>query len=145
MCYVRDILLDKPAEVWTIGPRETVYRALEVMAERNVGALPVVDDGRLVGVFSERDYARKAILKDRSSRATAVGDLMSSPVHTVTPDTHIDRCMELMTDKHIRHLPVMVDGRLASIISIGDVVKARMKEQEVLIKDLSNFISGNRS
>jgi CBS domain-containing protein len=145
MCFVRDVLRSKPAEVWTVSPQDTAYKALELMAARNVGALPVVHEGRVLGVFSERDYARKVILKEKSSRVTTVGELMSSPAQTITPDTDIEACMALMTDKRIRHLPVLENGRLIGIVSIGDVVKASMDDQKVLIHDLTNFINGNRS
>ncbi len=145
MTFVRDLLRGKPAEVWTVGSQDTVYKALQVMADKNVGALPVVDAGKLVGMFSERDYARKVILKDKSSRATAVGELMSSPVFCVVPDDTLERCVELMTTRHIRHLPVCGDQGMVGMVSIGDVLKATIATRDVLIKDLENFIAGDRS
>jgi CBS domain-containing protein len=148
MCFVRDLMRGKPEEVWSIGPRDMAYKALELMAVKNVGALPVVngDAGdRLVGMFSERDYARKVILKGKSSQATPVSELMSSPVTCVSPDDTIETCRELMTAKHIRHLPVLEDGRLIGLVSIGDVLKATISEKEVLINDLQNYIAGARS
>ena len=147
MCYVRDVLMEKSPEVWTIGPRDMAYKALEAMAEKNIGALPVVDPdtGKLLGMFSERDYARKVILKGRSSHATTVGELMSSPVTAFRPGDKIETCMQLMTERHIRHLPVVKNGELVGMISIGDVLKATIAEKDVMIKDLENFIVGARS
>jgi CBS domain-containing protein len=148
MCNVRDVLRDKSPEVWTIGPRDLAYKALELMAAKNVGALLVVDPenrNKVLGIFSERDYARKVILQGKSSHATPVSDLMSSPVTVVTPSDSIDTCMQLMTGRHIRHLPVLENGRLVGIISIGDVVKAVIADKDVMIRDLENFIVGARS
>lgn len=148
MCFVRQVLQGKPTEVWTIGPRDMAYKALELMAEKNIGALPVVDaenGDRLIGMFSERDYARKVILKGKSSQVTPVAELMSQPVTGVSPDDTIETCMELMTARHIRHLPVLEDGRLVGLVSIGDVLKATISEQKVLIRDLENYIVGARS
>jgi CBS domain-containing protein len=148
MCFVREVLRGKPAKVWTIAPRDMAYKALELMAERDVGALPVVNTeagDKLVGMFSERDYARKVILKGKSSQATPVSELMSGPVTCVSPDDTIETCMELMTTRHIRHLPVLENGRLIGLVSIGDVLKATISEQKVLIKDLENYIVGARS
>ena len=148
MTFVRQLLQGKPAEVWTIGPRDMVYKALELMAEKNVGALPVVDAGAggdLVGIFSERDYARKLILKGKSSQATAVGELMSHPVICVSPDDTLEICMELMTTQRVRHLPVCDRDRLAGMVSIGDVLKAVIANQQVLIKDLEKYIIGDRA
>ena len=148
MTYVRQLLQGKPVEVWHVGPRDMVYKALELMAEKNIGALPVVDaesGGKLLGMFSERDYARKVILKGKSSQATTVSELMSSPVTTVGPDDTIGTCMELMTKRHIRHLPVIDHGQMIGLVSIGDVLDALVREQRVLIKDLENYIVGARS
>lgn len=148
MCYVRDLLLGKSAEIWSIGPRDMAYKALELMAAKNVGALPVVNGenaGKLVGMFSERDYARKVILRGKSSQATPVSELMSSPVICVTPDDSVETCRELMTTRHIRHLPVVENDRLVGLVSIGDVLKATISEKEVLIHDLQNYIAGARS
>jgi CBS domain-containing protein len=124
------------------------FKALELMAEKNIGALPVVDaenGGRLLGMFSERDYARKVILKGKSSQATTVSELMSSPVTTVALDDTIETCMELMTTRHIRHLPVIDHGQMIGLVSIGDVLNALVREQRVLINDLENYIVGARS
>ena len=145
MSFVRDVLQGKSQEVWSIGPHDLAYKALELMAEKNVGALPVCSGDELVGMFSERDYARKVILKGKSSHATPVSELMSSPVICVSPDDTIETCTQLMTDRHIRHLPVLEDGRLIGLISIGDVLKATITAQQVRINDLENFIVGARS
>ena len=144
MCFVRQVVHNKAGEVWTVDPQTSVYRALELMAEKNVGAVPVMDGEKLVGMFSERDYARKIILKGRSSKGTAVRDVMSQPVYSVSPDETVDTCMQLMTDRHVRHLPVMENGELVAILSIGDLLKATVKDQRVLIRDLENFIVGDR-
>ena len=148
MTYVRQLLQGKPVEVWHVGPRDMAYKALELMAEKNIGALPVVDaesGSELLGMFSERDYARKVILKGKSSHATTVSELMSSPVTTVGPDDTIETCMELMTTRHIRHLPVIDHGQMIGLVSIGDVLNALVRAQQVLIKDLENYIVGARS
>lgn len=145
MAFVRQLLQGKPTEVWTIEPQATVYEALELLAAKNIGAVPVVEDGELVGMFSERDYARKVILKGRSSRETTVRDLMSHPVFRVGPEETIETCMVLMTTQHIRHLPVIEGGQLIGLVSIGDILKAIIANQQVLIKDLQNYIVGARS
>ena len=141
---VRQLLQSKGHDVHSLEPRATVYEALRMMADQNVGALLVREGERLVGIFSERDYARKVILRGKSSRETPVEDVMTSDVISVTPDQTLGDCMELMTDKRIRHLPVMEDGRLIGVISIGDVVKAVISEQEFLIEQLQSYITGAR-
>lgn len=141
MITIKEILRYKP-DMWTIEPDATVYRALELMAEKNIGALPVVQDGKLIGIFSERDYARKCILLGRFSKDTLVSELMSSPVVTVTPDMTVYQCMTVMTERRIRHLPVVKDGKLIGIVTIGDVGKAIISEQEVAIRSLEGYITG---
>jgi CBS domain-containing protein len=128
--------------VWTIGPDETVLDALKRMAEAGVGALVVVEDGGIVGMFSERDYARKVILKGKASKDTPVRDVMSEKVYYVSPTREIEECMAIMTDKAIRHLPVMFDGQLVGLVSIGDVVKSMISEREFIIEQLEQFIMG---
>src|SRR5919106_6385428 len=123
MNFVADILKAKGRDVWTVSSDSTVYDALQQMADKNVGALLVIEGGQLVGVFSERDYARKIILHGKASKDTLVKEIMSSEVFCVGPDQTIEQCMQLMTEKRIRHLPVLDEGRLAGVISIGDVVK----------------------
>jgi CBS domain-containing protein len=145
MKTVGDLLRTKGDKVWSIGPDATVYEALAVMAEKDVGALLVLDNaGQLVGVLSERDYARKVVLKGKTSRETRVREIMTEKVVGVRPDQTIEECMALMTNKRIRHLPVLEGGRLAGVISIGDVVKAIISEQEFVIEQLENYITGNR-
>ena len=139
---VKHILKGKPAGVWATSPQATVYEALELMAEKNVGALPVLVEGRLVGMFSERDYARKVVLRGRSSKEATVGELMSAPVYTVGPNESIEACMRLMIDRHIRHLPVIEGDRVIGMVSIGDVGKAIIADQRVAIRDLETYITG---
>lgn len=136
-------LLDaKGKEVWSIGPDATVYEALQLLAERNVGALVVVEDDRVCGIMSERDYARKIILVDRDSRSTRVSEIMTSKVRTVTREESVAECMASMTEHHIRHLPVVEGEQLVGLISVGDVVKAVMAEQAFLIQQLEQYITG---
>lgn len=125
-----------------IGPEATAYDALEMMAEKNVGALLVMENGRLIGVFSERDYARKVILKGKSSKNTAVRELMGSPPIHVAPKASLKECMVLMTNNHVRHLPVMDNGALLGVISIRDAVNAVISEQESTIEELEEYIAG---
>jgi len=142
MKSIREMLEGKGRQCWTVAPGTPVFDALKLMAEKNVGALMVLDSNKLIGVFSERDYARKVILMGKSSKDTAVREIMSENVVTVTPDDSIEECMALMTDKRIRHLPVLEDDELAGVISIGDVVKAIMSEQEFMIEQLEHYVSG---
>jgi CBS domain-containing protein len=145
MMTVRQILKNKGSQVWSTQPDATVYAALQLMAEKEIGALLVLADGRLVGIFSERDYARKIILHGKSSAETPVSEIMTSSVVTVQPDQTIAECMALMTEKRFRHLPVVEGERLVGLISIGDVVKAIISDQEFMIQQLESYISGKRS
>jgi CBS domain-containing protein len=142
MTTVRQILLRKSPGVWTVGPQATAYEALALMAQMNIGAVLVMEDDALVGIFSERDYARKVILMGRSSRETAVSELMSHPVVSVNPDIPIEACMALMTERHFRHLPIVEEGRLIGIVSIGDIGKAIIADQRIAIHDLEHYITG---
>lgn len=128
--------------VFSARPDDSVFHALELMADENVGALIVLDDGRLVGILSERDYARKVILHDRVSRDTKVSDIMTSIVLTVGLDQTMVECMELMTEKRIRHLPVVADDLVVGVVSIGDVVRAVIDEQQFMIQQLESYITG---
>lgn len=143
MVTIQQILNEKDGNILTVESSTTAYKALEVMAEHNVGALPIVDGGRLQGVFSERDYARKVVLKGKSVHDTAVGDLMTRDVYTVRPEDTVDGCMTLMTDKHVRHLPVIDGGNLIGLVSIGDVVKTIIAEQHGQIQELHDYVSGH--
>jgi len=142
MLRVRYLLAFKPKSVWTIGPEAPVLEAIQVMADKHIGALPVVREKELVGIVSERDYARKVILLGRSSSDTPVWQIMTSDVVTVSPDDAVHRCMEIMTEKRIRHLPVVEKGTLVGIISIGDLVKAVIEEQQQTITQLERYIAG---
>ncbi|HHX65932.1 MAG TPA: CBS domain-containing protein [Chloroflexi bacterium] len=143
MKTVRQLLDSKGYNVWSIRPDATVYEALKLMADKNVGAVLVIDEqDHLVGVLSERDYARKVILQGRFSQDTLVRDIMTDRVVYVRPEQRLEDCMALMTDKRIRHLPVMEDGKLLGVVSIGDVVKTIISEQEFVIEQLENYITG---
>ncbi len=140
---VGQLLQDKGSSVWTVSPGATVFEALGLMADRNVGALLVTDGGGVVGIFSERDYARKVVLHGHASREVAVRDIMTTRLVTVSPEQGLHDCMELMTQHRVRHLPVIdQDGHLAGVVSIGDVVKAVMAEQSFLIEQLQAYIGG---
>lgn len=139
---VRRLLKDKGSTVWSVEPDTTVFVALQLLADKNVGALPVLAGGKLVGIFSERDYARKVILQGHASRDTPVSAIMTADVVTVGPDQDLGTCMRLMTERRIRHLPVVEAGRQIGMISIGDAMKAVLAEQEFLIGQLSDYIGG---
>jgi CBS domain-containing protein len=142
MHTVNQLLQVKGTEVFSVTPQDSVLHAIEVMATRHVGALLVLNQGSLVGIISERDYARKVILKNRSSHDTPVGDIMTSPAVSVTPEDTVHRCMELMTEGRFRHLPVVKSGRVLGILSIGDLVKAVIQEQSEHIEQLERYIAG---
>ena len=144
MTTVRQILQDKGSKLWTIRPDLTVFEALKIMADNNIGALLIMSKDKLVGIFSERDYARKVILLGKSSKEMAVSDIMIIDVVYVRPEQSVEDCMALMTDKRIRHLPVLDQGDLIGIISIGDVVKTIISDQKFTIEQLENYISGVR-
>ena len=139
---VRDILKNKGGEVWTISPQKTVYEAIRLMGEKNIGALVVVDGDMVVGMLSERDYSRKIVLQGRASRDTLVDAILAHPVITVQSTDNIEKCMQLMTSHRIRHLPVVDDGRLVGLVSIGDLVNWVMLSQRHTILQLQGYISG---
>ena len=141
MGKVKDILRTKGNNVYSVEPSIMVYQAIERMCEKNIGGLLIVEDGRLVGIFTERDYARKLILKGKSSKTTQIRELMTENPITVSPENSIDDCMTLMTGKFIRHLPVVEGDKLVGLISIGDVVKHIIEEQKEIIEHLENYIS----
>ena len=142
MKTVRDVLKAKGGVVFAAEPDDTVYNALTIMAEQNIGALLVREGARVVGVFSERDYARQVILKGKASKDTPIRDVMTARVVFVRPEQNIEECMALMTDKHVRHLPVLDGDTLVGLVSIGDVVKAVISEKEFLIAQLEHYITG---
>jgi CBS domain-containing protein len=139
---ISSVLRQKGGDIYHVSPRHSVYDAIEMMADKHVGALLVIADGRLVGVISERDYARKVILKGKASKQTLVEEIMTSPVVYVSPHHTVDECMALMTEKRIRHLPVCDDDRVVAMISIGDLVKWIIDGQDRAIHQLEDYISG---
>ncbi|MGD9603315.1 MAG: CBS domain-containing protein [Gammaproteobacteria bacterium] len=141
MMLVRQLLDSKGRDVLSIAPHASVYEAVALMAEHSIGALLVVDYARLVGVLSERDYARKVILQDRASKTTTVGEIMSSPVITGRESQTVSECMALMTERRIRHLPIVEDGQVTGVISIGDLVKAIIADQQFVIAQLETYIT----
>ncbi len=142
MRTVRQLLEGKSPGLFTVNAEDPVRTAIQLMADHFVGALPVLQDGKLAGIVSERDYARKVVLKGRNSLETSVAMIMSKPVIHVGPEHTVNDCMQLMTDKRIRHLPVVEDGKLVGVISIGDCVKAVIDEQKHEIEDLRRYIAG---
>jgi CBS domain-containing protein len=145
MKTIRQILKGKGRKIWTIAPGTPVYDALKLMAEKDIGALMVVEGKALVGVFSERDYARKVILKGRSSKNVKIQEIMSSPPIFIEPDYVIEQGLALMSAKHVRHLPVMENNRLIGVVTIGDLVKALIDEQKVVIDHLEKYIVSKTS
>jgi CBS domain-containing protein len=139
---VGSILRHKGREVWSIDPGASVFQAITMMAERSIGAVVVIADGQLVGIMSERDYARKVILHSRSSKDTLVTEIMTTPVVSVGPQQTVEECMRLMTTKRIRHLPVLEQGKVIGIVSIGDLVRKVVTAQGEIIQHLQEYISG---
>ncbi len=139
---VSDILNYKGTQVWSVSPDTTVFDAIQMMAEKNVGALLVTEGEKLVGIISERDYTRKVILKGKSSKQTEVAEILTGQVIQVTPSQTIEECMRLMTDHHIRHLPVLEDDKLVGIVSIGDLVNWIISAQSSTISQLETYITG---
>jgi CBS domain-containing protein len=144
MVFVEQILKQKGSALWSVPPDAMVIDALKLMAEKDVGALLVLGAGQLAGIISERDYARKVILKGKTSLQTPVREIMTPIVVTVRPENTVEECMGLMTEKRIRHLPVLVEGQVVGVISIGDVVKASLAAKDFVIEQLGNYITGDR-
>lgn len=141
---VSSILAHKQVKnVWTVGPASTVYEAIQSMSDRNIGALPVMEGDQLLGIVSERDYTRKVILKGRSSKETPVGEIMTTELTTVSSSVQVVACLQLMSDKRIRHLPVLEDGKLVGMISIGDLVRCIISAQGALIDQLKDYVIGS--
>jgi CBS domain-containing protein len=148
MKTVRDLLQSKEKkEVWSVTPDTLVYRALQLLNEKKIGALVVLEKGELVGIVSERDYARKVILEGKSSKETFTREIMSTKIFVVTPETTVEEGMALMNEKRIRHIPVVAKGtnKILGVISIGDVLKSVISDQKILIENLSNYIMGKYS
>jgi CBS domain-containing protein len=144
MSKIQDLLASKGSEVWSLGPAHSVYQAIELMALKGVGALVVLSDaGQLVGIISERDYARKVILQGKSSKDTMVSEIMTREVIYVDPENRVEECMALMTAKRVRHLPVLQDEKLVGMISVGDLVKSILDEQSTTIDQLERYIRGD--
>lgn len=141
MNRVIDLLKGKGHDVWSIGPDASVYEAIELMAEKEVGALMVMEGKMLKGVISERDYARKVILKERSSKNTQVNEIMTTHIVYTHPEQNVEECMALMTEKHVRHLPIIDHGQLIGVISIGDLVKSIIEDQKFTIEQLEQYVS----
>ena len=139
---IREILSNKGGTAWSVSPETTVFEAIQLMAEKNIGALLVTKDGKLVGIMSERDYTRKVALKGRSSKDTAVREILSGHVVQVTPDHTVDECMRLMTENRVRHLPVLDGQKIAGVISIGDLVNWIISAQHTAIQQLETYITG---
>jgi CBS domain-containing protein len=142
MQTIKAFLHSSPRAICSVQPNQTVWEALQVLAENNIGALLVMEGTQMVGIFSERDYARRVELKDRLTRETRVSDVMTSEFITISPDQKMHECMQIMTDNRIRHLPVMKDGQLLGMVSIGDVLLVMISEQKQLIEQLQSYISG---
>ena len=143
MTTIAQLLKTKGDQIWSVEPKATIFEALEIMSEKEIGALLVMVDGKLTGIFSERDYARKVILKGKSSKETQVGELMTKKVFYIDSQKTINDCMAMMTAKRIRHVPVIEDNQVMGIITIGDVVNQIISEQEVTINHLENYITGS--
>ncbi len=142
MTTARMLLQVKGTDIWSITPNATVYEALSMMADKDVGALLVTENDALVGIISERDYARKIILLGKTSKETLVSEIMTTVLYTVHPDQTMEECMELMTNHHIRHLPIVENDQILGVISIGDVVKAIIFQQRQTIKDMEKYVTG---
>ena len=141
MGKVRNILQSKNEVIFTVLPDTTVYRAIELMCQKNIAAIIIEENGKLSGIFTERDYARKVVLKGKSSKATLIRELMTLDPFTVTPESTIEECMGLMNDKRIRHLPVVENGKLLGVISVGDLIRFIIEEQRTIIEHLENYIT----
>lgn len=145
MTTIRQLLATKGSDVWSISPEATVYDALSLLAEKNIGALLVLQEGEIAGIVSERDYARKVALRGKASIQTPVSEIMTGEVVTVEPQLGVKDALALMTERHIRHLPVIEESKIIGVVSIGDLVKSIIAEQELLISQLEQYISGTQT
>ena len=143
MELIKNLIKEKGDEIWSIEPGASVFDAVKLMADKGVGALIVMKGNKLEGVISERDYARKVILKNRLSRETSVEEIMTTRVVYAHPEQNVEECMALMTEKHIRHLPIMAEEKLLGVVSIGDLVKSIIAQQQLTIKQLEQYVSGD--
>lgn len=141
MKTVRDLLQAKGADIWSVAPDDSVFAALELMAEKGIGAVLVLDGPNVAGILSERDYARQVILKGKASKETSVRDIMTTELYVVTPERTVEECMALMTDRRVRHLPVVLGDRLVGLLSIGDIVKAVISDKQDQIEQLESYIT----
>ncbi len=141
MGKVRNILQSKKETFCTVGPEITVYEAIEMMCERNIAAILITENERLAGIFTERDYARKVVLKGKSSKLTLIGELMSRNPYTISTENTVEECMSMMNAKQIRHLPVVDNGNLVGVISVGDLIRFMLEEQRCIIEHLENYIT----
>jgi CBS domain-containing protein len=139
---IDSILHHKGPQVWSISPDKTVFEAIQMLAEKNIGALPVIENGKVIGIFSERDYTRKVALAGKNSKSTRVREIISTDVISVTPDSSIEECMRLMTEHRIRHLPVCQDGALVGLISIGDLVNWTISMQSAALDQMESYLAG---
>jgi CBS domain-containing protein len=140
---IGSLIAKKGGQMWSLTPAASVYDAIALMAEKQIGAVPIIEDGRLVGIVSERDYARKVFLKGKASKETSVTEIMSSPVFSVTPSQTVEECMHIVTEQRFRHLPVVEDGKIVGMVSIGDLVNWVITEQKQTIHHLEAFIAGS--
>jgi len=138
---IRDVLQSKSSAIWSIDPKDTAYKAMEIMTERNIGALVVIDEESVAGIFSERDFARNIISKDVSPKKVLVESLMTKEIYCITPEKSVEECMGVMTTAHIRHMPVFENNRLIGLVTFADIVKAVLTEQKIKIQDLENYSS----
>lgn len=141
MKNVRDLLQAKGTDIWSVSPDESVFAALELMSDKGIGAVLVLEGSSVAGILSERDYARQVVLKGKASRDTPVRDIMTTELFVVTPERTVDECMTLMTEKRIRHLPVVTGDRLTGLLSIGDIVKAVISDKQDQIEQLETYIT----
>ena len=141
MLTIRDVLQSKSSAIWSISPKDTTFKAIELMTEHNIGALLVIDEEHVAGIFSERDFARNIVLKGLSAQKVLVEELMTKEIYCITPDKSVEECMGVMTTAHIRHMPVFENNKLIGLVTFADIVKALLMEHKIKIQDLENYHS----